>query len=187
MFNAVVATGIPADRWAANFDTVSVCFSKGLGAPVGSALAGPRELIDEALRHRKVFGGGMRQVGVIAAAALYALEHHVQRLADDHAHAQRLATAIREIDGLELRPPQVDTNLVIFHVDPRLGTGAEFSARLAQRGVRILAFGPQSMRAVTHLDVSESDVDRAAEVLAEVAHATAGSSSPAAKARSAYA
>jgi threonine aldolase len=186
LFNAVVATGISADRWAANFDTVSVCFSKGLGAPVGSALSGTRELIDQAVRHRKVFGGGMRQVGVIAAAALYALEHHVDRLAEDHANAQRLAAAIREIDGLELRPPQVDTNLVIFRVDEHLGTAAELSQRLAQRGVGIIAFGPQMMRAVTHLDVTTADVDRAAKVLAELARSTKVEPSHSAKVQSVY-
>jgi len=186
LFNAAVATGIAADRWAAHFDTVSVCFSKGLGAPIGSALAGPRELVEQAVRHRKVFGGGMRQAGVIAAAALFALEHHVERLADDHAHAQRLAAAIRQIDGLELRPEQVDTNLVIFHVDERLGTAAEFSTRLQERGVRIIAFGPQLMRAVTHLDVTLTDINRAANVLAEVCHA-ATKAPPTDKTRSANA
>jgi threonine aldolase len=169
LFNAVVATGISADKWARHFDTVSVCFSKGLGAPVGSALAGPRDLIERAHRHRKLFGGGMRQAGVIAAGALYALENHVDRLADDHARAQRLAEGIRQIDGLELRPPQVDTNLVIYRVDPKLGTGAEFSARLKRRGLLINAFGGQLMRAVTHLDVDDADIERASEILGEVA------------------
>jgi threonine aldolase len=169
IFNAVVATGIEADKWAQHFDTVSVCFSKGLGAPVGSALSGPRELIDRAHRHRKLFGGGMRQAGIIAAAALYALENHIDRLADDHARAQRLADGIRPIEGLELRPPQVDTNLVIYRVDPKLGTGAEFSNRLKRRGLLINAFGGQLMRAVTHLDVSDDDVERAIEIVGEVA------------------
>jgi threonine aldolase len=168
LFNAVVATGVAADKWAQHFDTVSVCFSKGLGAPVGSALAGPRELIERAHRHRKLFGGGMRQAGIIAAAALYALENHVDRLADDHARARRLAEGIREIDGLELRPPQVDTNLVIYRVDPKLGTAAEFSARLKRRGLLISAFGGQLMRAVTHLDVGDTDIERAIEILGEV-------------------
>jgi threonine aldolase len=169
LFNVQVATGIPVAEWAKHFDTVSVCFSKGLGAPVGSALAGPRDLIGKALRHRKLFGGTMRQAGVIAAGALYALENHVERLAEDHANAQRLAQAIREIDGLELQPPEVDTNLVIYRVDPRLGTAPDFSARLKQRGVLISAFGGQQMRAVTHLDVDASDVDRAAAILRETA------------------
>jgi threonine aldolase len=168
LFNALVATGIPADKWGQHFDTVSVCFSKGLGAPVGSALAGPRELIERAHRHRKLFGGGMRQAGIIASAALYALENHIDRLADDHARARRLADGIRQIDGLELRPSQVDTNLVIYRVDPKLGTAAEFSARLKRRGLLINAFGGQLMRAVTHLDVDDTDIERAIEILGDV-------------------
>ncbi|HEV7226713.1 MAG TPA: low-specificity L-threonine aldolase [Pirellulales bacterium] len=169
LFNAQVATGIKAAEWAKHFDTVSVCFSKGLGAPVGSALAGTREMIDRALRHRKLFGGTMRQAGVIAAGALYALEHHIDRLADDHAHARRLAAAIREIDGLELRPAEIDTNLVIYRVDPRLGAAADFSARLKKRGLLISAFGGQLMRAVTYLGVDQGDIDRASEILRETA------------------
>jgi len=169
LFNAAVATDIEARRWAQHFDTVGVCFSKGLGAPVGSALAGPRALIDEAVRHRKVLGGGMRQAGVIAAAALYALEHHVDRLVEDHANAQRLADGIRQIDGLRLRPEVVDTNLLFFHVDPALGTAAEFSARLKERGLLMLATAPTTIRAVTHLDVDGDDVERAIGILKEVA------------------
>jgi threonine aldolase len=169
LFNAVVATGIPAREWARHFDTVSVCFSKGLGAPVGSALAGPKDLIALARRHRKVFGGGMRQVGIIAAGALYALRNHVERLADDHKNAKRLADGIRRIDGLRLRPDQVDTNIVIFEVDRRFGSASQFNARLEERGVWMIAFGPQLIRACTHLDVTEHDVERALEVLAETA------------------
>ena len=169
LFNAAVATGIEASRWAQHFDTVSVCFSKGLGAPVGSALAGPRDLMHEAHRHRKVLGGGMRQAGVIAAAALFALEHHVERLADDHANAQRLAEGIRSIDELRLEPEQVDTNLVFFRVDPALGTAAEFSAKLKERGLLMLATSATTIRAVTHLDVNQRDVDRALEILREAA------------------
>lgn len=187
LFNAVVASGIPAREWARHFDTVSVCFSKGLGAPVGSALCGPRDLIAKARRFRKVLGGGMRQAGVIAAGALYALEHHIDRLAEDHENAQRLAAAIREIDGLSLRPPQVDTNLVIFTVDQRLGSAAEFSARLKQKGVLIGAIGPALMRACTHLDVSAADVDAAAQALREAAADSAGKKTPRAKVPAAYA
>ncbi len=172
LFNAQVATGIKAADWAKHFDTVSVCFSKGLGAPVGSALAGTREMMNKALRHRKLFGGTMRQAGIIAAGALYALENHIERLAEDHANARRLADAIRSIDGLDLRPPQVDTNLVIYRVDPRLGTAPDFSARLKRRGLLISAFGGQMMRAVTHLDVNQSHIDRAGEILREVASET---------------
>jgi threonine aldolase len=165
LFNAVVATGTPAIKWAEHFDTVSVCFSKGLGAPIGSALAGPRDLIAKARRHRKLFGGGMRQAGIIAAGALYALDHHIDRLAEDHENARRLAAAIREIDGLELYPKEIDTNIVIFKVDPRLGTAAEFAARLKVQGLLTLAVGPQLIRAVTHLDVIRADVDVAVAVL----------------------
>lgn len=169
LFNAVVATGIAADKWAQHFDTVSVCFSKGLGAPVGSALTGPRDLIERAHRHRKLFGGAMRQAGIIAAGALYALENHIPRLADDHANARRLAEAIRQIDGLELRPPQVDTNLIIYRVDAKLGTAGEFAARLKRRGLLISPVGGQLMRAVTHLDIREDDIQRAIEILKTVA------------------
>jgi threonine aldolase len=168
LFNAVVATGIPAAQWAKHFDTVSVCFSKGLGAPVGSALAGPAALIAKARRVRKLFGGAMRQAGIIAAGALYALEHHIDRLAEDHRHAQLLAAAIRKIDGLELRPATIDTNLVIFRVHPRLGTSAELIARLAERGLLVGGFGGQMIRAVTHLDVSQDDVEQAGKILTEV-------------------
>ncbi len=169
LWNAAVATGIPLAKWAEHFDTVSVCFSKGLGAPVGSALAGPRELITRARRHRKLFGGGMRQAGVIAAGALYALEHHFDRLVEDHANAQQLAAAIRQIDGLELRPDEIDTNIVVFQVDPGLGTAAEFSARLKAEGLLMSPIGPERIRAVTHLDISQADVDAAERILTEVA------------------
>ena len=169
LFNAVVASGIAADRWAAHFDTVSVCFSKGLGAPIGSALAGSHELIARARRHRKLFGGGMRQAGTIAAGALYALEHHVERLAEDHARAAQLADAIRKIDGLELQSEQVDTNIVIFRLSERLGDAGRFAALLADRGVLMLAVGRQLVRAVTHLDIDQDDIDRAITVLRDVA------------------
>src|SRR5437667_6710145 len=122
LWNAVVATGIPAAEWARNFDSVSVCFSKGLGAPVGSALAGSREFVAKARRLRKLFGGAMRQVGVLAAAADYALDHHVERLAEDHRNAQVIAQAVADTPGLRLDPPEVETNLIWIEVDPDLGT-----------------------------------------------------------------
>ncbi|HVT26835.1 MAG TPA: low-specificity L-threonine aldolase [Lacipirellulaceae bacterium] len=171
LFNAVVASGIPAADWAGHFDTVSVCFSKGLGAPVGSALCGPANLIRKARRHRKALGGGMRQSGIIAAGALYALEHHIDRLAEDHANARLLADTIRATPGLKLDPETIDTNIVIFEVDPELGTAAAFSARLRDEGVLMNANGPQRIRAVTHLDVSREQVLRAAEVVHETAAA----------------
>lgn len=171
LLNAVVTTGIAAARWAEHFDTVSVCFSKGLGAPVGSALAGTREQIARARRHRKLFGGGMRQAGVLAAAALYALDHHVQRLAEDHAHAQRLAEVVRSLDGLRLTSESVDTNIVIFEVAPQLGTAAEFAARLKHCGVLALFISPTRVRLVTHLDVSADDVEQACGAMEEAARA----------------
>jgi threonine aldolase len=169
LFNAVVATGISAADWASHFDTISVCFSKGLGAPVGSALIGPAELIRQARRHRKALGGGMRQAGIIAAGALYALDNNIDRLVEDHQHARILAEAIRETPGLKLHPDVVDTNIVIFEVDAELGTAAAFCARLRDVGVWMNATAPQRARAVTHLDVSREQVERAAEVLQETA------------------
>ena len=165
LFNAVVATGIPAAQWAQHFDTVSVCFSKGLGAPVGSAIVGTKALMAKAHRARKLFGGGMRQAGIIAAGALYALEHHIERLAEDHANAKILADAVQECPGLKLRPEQIDTNIVIFHVDPKLGTAEEFVTRLEAAGVFMYDIGPQSVRAVTHLDVGRDEIERAAEAI----------------------
>jgi threonine aldolase len=169
LFNAVVATGIPAAQWAQHFDTVSVCFSKGLGAPVGSALAGSRDLVHLARRQRKVFGGGMRQCGIIAAGALYALEHNVERLAEDHLHARILADAIRTAPGLRLNPAQIDTNMVIFTVDPALGSAGDFVAALQTEGVLALATSATRIRAVTHLDVSQADVRQAGEIFRRVA------------------
>lgn len=168
-FNAVVATGTDAATWAENFDTVSVCFSKGLGAPVGSALIGSAEAIRSAHRSRKLFGGGMRQAGIIAAAALHALDHHVDRLADDHENARLLADAIRDVQGFELTSDEIHTNIVIFRVAPELGTAGDVCAELENHRVRMIALGPNVIRAVTHLDVDRSDVEVAAEVLRDVA------------------
>ncbi len=128
LMNAVVGSGIPAHEWARYFDTVSICFSKGLGAPVGSALAGSRDAISDAHRLRKLLGGGMRQVGVIAAAALYALENHVERLSEDHAHAQILADAFASTEGFALESGPVETNLVWVTVNPSMGTAADVAA-----------------------------------------------------------
>jgi threonine aldolase len=169
LWNAVVATGIPAARWAGHFDSVSVCFSKGLGAPVGSALAGPKEFVARGRRIRKLFGGGMRQAGVIAAAALHALEHHVDRLADDHRHAKVLAQAVADTPGLRLDPPEVETNLVWFKLDADLGTAKDLAAALKQRGVLVHVAGPQTIRACTHLDVSAAQAERAAETIRQAA------------------
>lgn len=168
LMNAVVATGIAAIDWARHFDTVSICFSKGLGAPVGSAVAGPKDWIRRARRHRKALGGGMRQAGVIAAGALYALEHHVERLAEDHQNARRLGEWIDAVDGLELSP-DVQTNIVTFNVAPRLGTAADFVAQLRDEGLLMLDVSASRIRAVTHLDVDGEDVELAGGILAEAA------------------
>lgn len=159
VFNAAVAAG--GDPYAAvrgivdRFDSVSVCFSKGLGAPVGSALCGSRDLIRRALRWRKMLGGGLRQSGLLAAAAQHALDHHVRRLADDHALAQRLARGLAGIDGLNVRSAQ--TNIVF--VDVANGRGPDLLAHLARDGV--LATGLIGLRFVTHLDVDVAGIDRA--------------------------
>jgi threonine aldolase len=165
IWNAIVVTGIPACEWAKHFDSVSVCFSKGLGATVGSALFGSREFIDRAKRVRKLFGGGMRQAGVLAAACLYALDHHVERMAEDHRHARMIAAAIAEIPGLTLYPPQIETNLIWFHVDPRVGTANDVAALLKSQGVLVYASGPHKLRACTHLDVSKADAERVVGII----------------------
>lgn len=165
LLNACVATGLKPTDYTRHFDSCSMCFSKGLGAPVGSAVAGSRDFIRRVHRFRKMFGGGMRQAGILAAAALYALDHHVERLAEDHANARRLAEAIAELPGITLDPRTVQTNIVIFEVDERVGTAAELVGRLEQQGVRMLAIGPQRVRAVTSLAVAAPQIDRAIQVL----------------------
>ena len=169
LWNATAATGIAEREWAKHFDTVSVCFSKGLGAPVGSALAGPKDLMKEARRHRKLFGGAMRQDGILAAGALYALQNNRARLVEDHANAQLLADAVKQAEGLSLSPEAVETNIVIFRVNPKLGSAAEFAAELKAQGVWSLAIGPQQVRMVTHLDVTEAQCRQAATILRETA------------------
>ncbi len=165
LFNAEVATGTPAAAWAKLTDTTSVCFSKGLGAPMGSALAGPAALMREARRLRKRLGGGMRQAGVLAAAALHALEHHLARLAEDHAHARRLAAGLAELPGVKVDPAAVETNiLLVDFAQP----ASEVVSRLTALGVLVNATGPHTVRLVCHLDVSAADVD---EVLSRVRRA----------------
>lgn len=173
LFNAAIATGLSLQVLAEPFDTVSVCFSKGLGAPVGSVLAGSKELIAKARRHRKAFGGGMRQGGILAAAALYALENNFARLADDHHHAEILAAAIAQTPGLSIvdagETRLVDTNIVLFRVDAAVGTAPDFVARLAQVGVRCIAFSASTVRLVTHLHITAEDAIDAGKRIAEVA------------------
>jgi threonine aldolase len=165
LFNAVVKTGVPAERMVQGFDTVSVCFSKGLGAPVGSALVGSKELIQRALRVRKLLGGGMRQAGVIAAAALHALQRHVDRLAEDHANAQLIARAAEECGLFALRPAEVETNLIWAPLAEGGGSAADLVARLRERKILALALGPRIVRFCTHLDVSQADALAVADAL----------------------
>lgn len=160
LWNAAVATGVPESEYARLFDSVSVCFSKGLGAPVGSALAGSREFLQRAHRFRKMFGGGLRQAGVLAAAALYAIENHRDRLAEDHANARRLAQGLAALPCVKLDLGTVETNIVIFDVQGGV-TAADFAARLEREGVRVLAIGAQRLRAVTHLHVTAEDIEEA--------------------------
>jgi threonine aldolase len=156
LWNATAATGIPEREYAAHCDSVSVCFSKGLGAPVGSALAGPRQWIEKARRFRKQFGGGMRQGGIIAAGALHALEHHRSRLSQDHAHARLLAEALARMPGVQLDLEQVETNMVWFNLTTL--PAATAVERLNALGIRMLALGPQRIRAVTHLMITPQDI-----------------------------
>ncbi len=163
IWNAAVATGLSPAELAAPFDTVNLCFSKGLGAPVGSALCGSRRAILAARRFRKMFGGGMRQAGVLAAAALYALSHHRERIADDHANARQIAAALRAVPGAVVHDG--DTNQV--NVDTAGIPAARLVEAAQRRGVLVGAMGPFRTRAVTHLDVTKDDVPVAARALAE--------------------
>ena len=161
LMNACVARSSQPTDYTRHVDSVSMCFSKGLGAPVGSIVAGTQAFIGRARRFRKMFGGAMRQAGILAAAALYAMDHNIERLAEDHANARRLAEAIAELPGIKLDPATVETNIVIFEIDPRLGTAADVVARLHEHGVWMLATAPNKARAVTHLDVSATQIDKA--------------------------
>ena len=164
IWNAVEASGIPAAQWAAPFDTVSCCLSKGLGAPVGSLVAGSAELVVRAHRFRKMFGGGMRQAGILAAGGLFALEHQRKRLADDHANARRLAEGLAELSEIELTV-QPQTNIVIF----RCRNAERLRQRLRARDVWIGLVSSDTLRAVTHLDVSHADIDAALAAFREEA------------------
>jgi threonine aldolase len=158
--NAVVVSGTAAAEYAAPFDSVWIDFSKGLGAPVGAVLAGSRDFVHEAWRVKQQIGGAMRQAGIIAAACLYALDHHVEGLAEDHANARYLAEGLAELPGIELDPATVETNIVWFDVRGRLSAPA-VAAALEERGVLIGAYGQQRMRAVTHLDVDRDGIETA--------------------------
>ncbi len=168
LWNAHVATGVALDAYGSTADTVSVCLSKGLGAPVGSVLVGGADLVAEARVWRKRYGGGMRQVGVLAAAGLHALDHHVERLADDHARARRFAQACAEAAPGVVDPGAVETNIVVLDVGAVGMAAADVVAALAERGVRTYAVAPTRVRAVWHLDVDDAGTDAAVEAAREV-------------------
>ncbi len=163
LWNAAVALGVPPADLVAQVDSVSVCFSKGLGAPVGSAVAGSAEVIAEVRRNRKLFGGGMRQAGIIAAGALHALRHHVERLADDHRNARRLAEGLAGAGRIEVDPAAVETNIVLVHVPD--GSAEALVGELADAGVLAGWLDAHTVRFVTHLDVQEAAVDAALEAM----------------------
>src|SRR6266481_9782681 len=167
LMNAVVASGVAASEYAKAFDSAWIDFSKGLGAPVGAALAGSREFIAEAWRLKQQMGGAMRQAGIIAAGGVYALQHHVKRLAEDHANARRLAEGLCKLPGVSLDPATVETNLVFFDVTGAIDAPKAVAGLLA-RGIRMGALGPRTIRAVTHLDVSAADVDKALAAAREI-------------------
>ena len=166
LWNAAVALGVAPARLAAPATTVMVSLSKGLGCPIGSCLAFPKAARDEVWRIRKRFGGGMRQSGILTAAALFALDHNLGRIAEDHANAKRLA---RGLDGHPaVRPLAPDTNIVMLDLVRERDTADAVIAKLTEQGVLVTAFGPKRLRAITHLDVSEKDIDRAIEIIADV-------------------
>ncbi len=164
LWNASVATGIRPHEYAQWADSVSVCLSKGLGAPIGSLVAGPKPFIDRVHRFRKMFGGGMRQVGIIAAAGIYALDHNFERLKEDHQNAKCLAVGLKELKGVSVDPRQVETNIVIFDVACTGMTGVQVAEAMKKKGVLIHAIGKAQIRLVTHLDVAVQDIEKALKV-----------------------
>jgi threonine aldolase len=164
LMNAVVASGTPAAEFASGFDTAWIDFTKGLGAPVGAVLAGSRELIDEAWRYKQMIGGAMRQAGIIAAAGLHALDHHVDRLAEDHANARRLAEGLAELPGVEIDLGRIETNILVFGVPDAYG----LCGALYERGIQLAPLGPRRLRAVTHLDVDAEGIERALTAFRQV-------------------
>jgi threonine aldolase len=164
LMNAVVASGVPAADYASGFTTAWLDFTKGLGAPVGACLAGSEDLIAEAWRFKQMMGGALRQAGIVAAAGLYALDHNVERLAEDHENARVLAEGIAALPGARIDPSLVETNIVIFEVDDPPAV----LASLAADGVEMTQMGPGRIRAVTHMDVDRAGVERALEALRKV-------------------
>lgn len=176
LLNAAVATGVPARDYAASFDSAWLDLSKGLGAPVGAVLAGSADFITEAWRFKQRWGGAMRQAGIIAAGGIYALQHHVDRLAEDHENARRLARGLAALPGVSLDPEQVETNIVIFDLAQAPLSAERFADRLlAEHGVRVSVMGPTLVRAVTHLDVTGDQIELAIRAAGQVLRSVAGS------------
>jgi len=171
LWNAAVASGRTPLELATPFDLVSVALSKGLGAPGGSLLAGPGEVIERCVRYRRMLGGAMRQVGIFAAAGLHALEHNFERLAEDHAHARLIAERLCSSARTDLDVDTVQTNIVVFDLTPQAPDAATVVERAKERGILLYAFGPRTLRAVTHLDVSREECERASAVLLEIVQA----------------
>jgi threonine aldolase len=168
LWNASMATGIKSEEYAQWADSVSVCLSKGLGAPIGSLVAGSKSFIDRVHRFRKMFGGGMRQAGIIAAAGIYALDHHIERLKDDHQNARRLAVGLKEFKGVSIDPKHVETNIVIFDVSNTGMTGAQVGEAMKKEGVLIHAFSRTQIRLVTHLDITSEDIETALKAFEKI-------------------
>jgi threonine aldolase len=168
LWNASVASGIKPHKYAQWADSVSVCLSKGLGAPVGSLVAGTKPFVERVHRFRKMFGGGMRQVGILAAAGIYALDHHIERLKEDHGNAKRLALGLSEIQGVSIEPEHVETNIVIFDIAERGMTAAQVRDEMKKKGVLIHPFGKTLIRLVTHLDVSKENIEGALKAFRKV-------------------
>lgn len=168
LWNAHVATGVPVHDYTALVDSVSLCFSKGLGAPVGSVIAGTKEFITKAHRLRKMWGGGMRQAGILAAACIYALDHHLKDLKKDHDRIRRLAGSWSEVAGVEIDPETVRTNILIVDVGSTRWSAPEWVQLLKENGVLSSPFSNRHVRMVTHRDLAESDIDRACEIIQTV-------------------
>ncbi|MEW4487272.1 GntG family PLP-dependent aldolase [Thalassoglobus sp. JC818] len=166
VFNACVARGYQLRDLAEHVDSISICFSKGLGCPMGSILVGDKSTVARARRARKVLGGGLRQAGIVAAAAIYAIENHIDRLKEDHENAQKLAAGLAEIPEISISRDDVETNLVFFHTDPKKISALDLEARLASRGVRLYAVsGPNRLRACTHLGVDVKQIEQAVQAV----------------------
>ncbi|MBU0713228.1 low-specificity L-threonine aldolase [bacterium] len=168
LMNAVVATGIPAKDWASYADSVSLCFSKGLGAPVGSVLSGPRDFIQRARKYRKIFGGGMRQAGILAAACIFALDNNVNRLKEDHENARLLASELKNLAGIFIDMKQVQTNMVMIYIRHPKYNSETLSRALLSKGLAANAVDSERIRAVTHLNISKDQILQAVEIFTKL-------------------